>query len=70
MTSHSKEQSLVSLASAVTYTELPSQNERHFNIYLEFYPVHLGEVIKARYRVIGKLGYGANSTVWLCRDLQ
>lgn len=36
----------------------------------QFYPVQLGGVIKARYRVIGKLGYGANSTVWLCRDLQ
>lgn len=36
----------------------------------QFYPVRLGDVIQARYRVIGKLGYGANSTVWLCRDLQ
>ena len=30
----------------------------------EFYPVHLGDTIKSRYHVIGKLGYGANSTVW------
>lgn len=36
----------------------------------EFYPVHLGDTIKSRYHVIGKLGYGANSTVWFCRDLQ
>lgn len=36
----------------------------------EFYPVRLGDTIKSRYRVIGKLGYGANSTVWFCRDLQ
>lgn len=36
----------------------------------EFYPVHIGEVFQQRYQVIGKLGFGANSTVWLCRDLQ
>jgi serine/threonine-protein kinase SRPK3 len=33
---------------------------------LEFYPVRLGELIVDRYRVVGKLGYGANSTVWFC----
>lgn len=36
----------------------------------EFYPVRLGDTIKSRYHVIGKLGYGANSTVWFCRDEQ
>lgn len=36
----------------------------------EFYPVHLGDTINSRYHVIGKLGYGANSTVWFCRDLE
>jgi hypothetical protein len=36
----------------------------------EFYPVHIGEVFQQRYQVIGKLGFGANSTVWFCRDLQ
>ncbi|PIL26709.1 hypothetical protein GSI_11188 [Ganoderma sinense ZZ0214-1] len=34
-----------------------------------FYPVRIGEVLQSRYQVIGKLGYGAYSTVWLCRDL-
>jgi serine/threonine-protein kinase SRPK3 len=34
----------------------------------EFYPVKIDEVFQQRYSVIGKLGYGANSTVWLCRD--
>jgi hypothetical protein len=37
---------------------------------LEFYPVRLGDSIRDRYRVVGKLGYGANSTVWFCRDEQ
>lgn len=36
----------------------------------QFYPVRLGEILKSQYRVIGKLGYGAYSTVWLCRDLK
>ncbi|KAK3987686.1 Serine/threonine-protein kinase, partial [Cladorrhinum sp. PSN332] len=34
-----------------------------------YYPVHIGEVIHGRYQVVGKLGYGATSTVWLARDL-
>jgi len=36
----------------------------------EFYPVRIYERLYGRYLVLGKLGYGANSTVWLCRDLQ
>ncbi|KAG8801965.1 hypothetical protein FRC16_010722 [Serendipita sp. 398] len=35
----------------------------------EFYPVHIGEVFKSQYQVVGKLGYGAYGTAWLCRDL-
>ncbi|KAG6175631.1 hypothetical protein E4U27_006036 [Claviceps purpurea] len=33
-----------------------------------FYPVKIGEVFRARYQVVGKLGYGVTSTVWLARD--
>ncbi|EME41720.1 hypothetical protein DOTSEDRAFT_73941 [Dothistroma septosporum NZE10] len=36
----------------------------------QFYPVHIGETLGLRYAVIGKLGFGANSTVWFCRDSQ
>jgi serine/threonine-protein kinase SRPK3 len=35
-----------------------------------FYPVKLGEVFNDRYQALGKLGFGANSTVWFCRDLK
>ncbi|KAL4891343.1 kinase-like protein [Aspergillus ambiguus] len=35
-----------------------------------YYPVKIGEVFRSRYQVIGKLGFGGYSTVWLCRDLQ
>lgn len=35
-----------------------------------FYPVNIGQVFQSRYQVIGKLGFGGYSTVWLCRDLK
>ncbi|KAI1110818.1 serine threonine protein kinase, CMGC group [Nemania sp. NC0429] len=34
-----------------------------------YYPAHIGEVLKDRYQIVGKLGFGASSTVWLARDL-
>ncbi|KAJ9649451.1 hypothetical protein H2199_000226 [Coniosporium tulheliwenetii] len=36
----------------------------------EFYPVHIGQILHQKYQVLGKLGFGANSTVWLCRDFR
>ncbi|KAG9041092.1 hypothetical protein FS842_002727, partial [Serendipita sp. 407] len=35
----------------------------------EFYPVHIGEILKSKHQVAGKPGYGAYGTAWLCRDL-
>lgn len=35
-----------------------------------FYAAQLGEVFQSRYQVLGKLGYGAHSIAWLCRDLE
>lgn len=35
-----------------------------------FYSAKIGEIFQSRYQAIGKLGYGAHSTAWLCRDLQ
>ncbi|KAK2861261.1 hypothetical protein FQN49_004383 [Arthroderma sp. PD_2] len=35
----------------------------------KFYSVQIGDVFNQRYQTVGKLGYGASSTVWLCRDL-
>ncbi|KAF4967479.1 hypothetical protein FSARC_4974 [Fusarium sarcochroum] len=34
-----------------------------------YYPVRIGEVLRDRYQIVGKLGFGASSTVWLARDL-
>jgi hypothetical protein len=36
----------------------------------QFYPVHIGQHLGSSYKVVGKLGYGAYSTVWLCRDMR
>lgn len=36
----------------------------------QFYPVHIGQILNSRYRVLGKLGFGASSTIWLCQDHQ
>lgn len=35
-----------------------------------YYPVHIGEIFASRYQSITKLGFGAASTIWLCRDLR
>ncbi|KAF7187460.1 Serine/threonine-protein kinase SRPK [Pseudocercospora fuligena] len=35
-----------------------------------YYPVRLGELIQARYQVVGKFGFGTTSTAWLAKDLQ
>jgi hypothetical protein len=35
----------------------------------QFYPVRVGEILENKYKVIGKLDYGAQSTVWLCRNV-
>lgn len=35
-----------------------------------FCPVKIGDVFQSKYQVVGKLGYGGYSTVWLCRDLE
>ncbi|OJJ43956.1 hypothetical protein ASPZODRAFT_153941 [Penicilliopsis zonata CBS 506.65] len=32
------------------------------------YPARVGETISRRYRILSKLGWGANSTVWLAKD--
>lgn len=61
--------------SARTYpaldASLPLEEERlpHYNA-ADWYPVFIGEVFLSRYQVLGKLGFGLNSTVWLSRDLQ
>lgn len=33
-----------------------------------YYPMKIGQTLNDQYRILTKLGYGANSTVWLARD--
>ena len=35
-----------------------------------YYPTQIGEIFQDRYQVVGKLGFGATSTIWLARDLR
>ncbi|KAK2743771.1 hypothetical protein FQN57_004708 [Myotisia sp. PD_48] len=35
----------------------------------KYYPVRIGEIFASKYLVVGKLGFGVTSTVWLARDL-
>jgi serine/threonine protein kinase len=34
-----------------------------------YHPIHIGDVLQNRYRIVNKLGYGAYGTVWLAEDL-
>ncbi|POR38337.1 Uncharacterized protein TPAR_01454 [Tolypocladium paradoxum] len=36
----------------------------------QYYPVIIGDVFASKYQVLGKLGFGTTSTVWLARNLQ
>ncbi|PGH23419.1 CMGC/SRPK protein kinase [Polytolypa hystricis UAMH7299] len=36
----------------------------------QYYPVNIGDIFSSKYQIIGKLGFGVTSTVWLARDLE
>jgi hypothetical protein len=52
------------LENVIEEETLPHYDPEHF------YPVAIGDVYHDRYQVAGKLGYGAHSTNWLCKDLR
>ncbi|KAK7549249.1 kinase-like domain-containing protein [Phyllosticta citricarpa] len=35
-----------------------------------YYPTQIGEILQDRFQIVGKLGFGITSTVWLARDLR
>jgi hypothetical protein len=35
-----------------------------------YYPVNVGDVFASKYQVVGKIGFGVTSTVWLAGDFQ
>lgn len=36
----------------------------------QYYPVKIGQILDSSYKILGKLGYGSYSTVWLARDVR
>lgn len=36
----------------------------------QYYPANIGDLIGSRYQIIGKLGFGVTSKVWLAPDLE
>lgn len=36
----------------------------------QYYPVNIGDVYASKYQILGKLGFGTTSTVWLSRNLE
>ena len=50
-------------------TPLEEESMPHYSA-ADWYPVFIAEVFESRYQVLGKLGFGLNSTIWLSRDLQ
>jgi serine/threonine-protein kinase SRPK3 len=54
------------VSDAVTFEE-EQLEEFHKGVYC---PVNIGDVFASKYQVVGKLGFGVTSTVWLARDLQ
>ncbi|PWY91515.1 kinase domain protein [Aspergillus sclerotioniger CBS 115572] len=58
------------IAPIIIPTETPIEEETlpHYKA-AHYYSVRIGDVYHTRYQVVGKLGYGAYSTSWLCRDL-
>ncbi len=35
-----------------------------------FHPTQLGQILDDRFKIISKLGYGSDSTVWLAENLK
>lgn len=33
-----------------------------------YYPVRIGDIVESKYQIVGKLGYGLGSTVWLANE--
>lgn len=60
--------STVSFRNKMRFSKLLEEETLPAYCALDFYPVRIGEIFKFKYRVLGKLGFGSSSTVWLCRD--
>ncbi|KAK2811370.1 hypothetical protein FQN50_002247 [Emmonsiellopsis sp. PD_5] len=59
-------------ASGFEIVTAPKLEEERFDEFKkgQYYPVNIGDVFDSKYQIIGKLGFGVTSTVWLARDLE
>ncbi|KAG8408734.1 hypothetical protein J3459_011016 [Metarhizium acridum] len=60
--------------SNLNFTPIPLHEKLEEELFADYiasryYPARFGEMLKNRYQIVGKLGFGASSTVWLARDL-
>ncbi|KAL8980327.1 MAG: hypothetical protein Q9205_004552, partial [Flavoplaca limonia] len=52
-------------------SDQPIEEEAHDNLTKRrYYPVRIGDLIRGKYQVLDKLGYGLESTVWLANELR
>ena len=59
-----------SISNAVNATRPLLERETHPHYKAsEYYPVHLNQIFRNRYKVAAKHGYRGSSTVWLCEDM-
>ena len=35
-----------------------------------YYPMRIGNIVENKYQIVGKLGFGVGSTVWLANDFR
>ena len=52
-------------------TDLKIEEEAHDAISKgRYYPVRIGDIIENKYQIVGKLGFGVGSTVWLANKFR
>lgn len=54
------------------YKLLPQDQEIEEEEYglSRYYPVRIGDIIEDHYQIVGKLGFGLGSTVWLANEFK
>ncbi|KAE8354952.1 kinase domain protein [Aspergillus coremiiformis] len=59
-----------SVSQTVPFSSIIIEEDRHPDYDpRKYYPARIGEAISKQYRLVAKLGWGANSTVWLAKDI-
>ncbi|KAF1735366.1 Serine/threonine-protein kinase spk-1 [Beauveria bassiana] len=71
-----------SSSGATMAAQKPAQEYRQVYVYIDgvenidrydkggYHPITIGDILNKRYTIVGKLGHGGYSTVWVARDMQ